>query len=770
MTIGSHMFLRARPGRRHLTTVVAAALALTLAPVASASQPASPAKRHYARIGRVCAPPAPGAAACAALVRTPVSESSAATTTYTVDDGASSSGPAGGLTPAQLASAYDFEATGGGHGQTVAIVDAYDDPKIESDLEAFDSHYGIAPCTSANGCFEEVRETGTKADTSGWSVETTLDVETVHSVCPKCKILLVEAAAPTYVDLARAVNTAVAKGATEVSNSYSGAEIELGATERAAYEHSGVAIVAATGDQGYDDWDLVNEEVGASEMPDAPASLPSVVAVGGTSLALNANGTRAGESVWNNNGPGDDVGLLEEWPEGATGGGCSTLFRAPLWQQATAGFAATGCGSKRLAGDVSAVADPDTGFDIFDTYNCGQECKRFGIGSGSGWITLGGTSLATPLVSALYGLAGGSGGVRDPALTLYGRLAQHTGLFDVTEGANGFCGGQSLTLCDKPTAPNSRFGHVDCEGTTACNAAPGFDGPSGVGAPAGLEAFRPLFPSASIQAPATLTAGTPASFDAAASSDPYPGGSIASYAWSWGDGTAHGAGVAPSHTFAHAGTYTVTLSVTDNYGLVSTTVSQPVTVAQSQLEKEAEKEPEKKPEGEPSESTTGKSGQSTSGGDESTSGPGASSGGGQAPLNANLQEVAAYRAVKASPSWALAVSAGGLRAGRSGVVAVTVTCPAAAVGECAGTLTLRTLDAVVASTRPRASILTLGSMPFSVPTGRRRTVTVHLSPAARALLARSHPLRVRVIALAHDANGAAHTTTATVTLRLARST
>jgi hypothetical protein len=127
-----------------------------------------------------------------------------------------------------LSSAYEYDPGESGAGQTVAIVDAYDDPKIEADLGEFDKNYKLAECTTANGCFKKVNQSGAAtplpSPESGWAVEISLDVETVHSVCPKCKILLVKAKEPTYADLAVAVNEAVKLGATEVSNSYGGTE------------------------------------------------------------------------------------------------------------------------------------------------------------------------------------------------------------------------------------------------------------------------------------------------------------------------------------------------------------------------------------------------------------------------------------------------------------------------------------------------------------------------------------------------------------------
>ena len=131
------------------------------------------------------------------------------------------------LRPATLASAYGYAGAPGGSGQTVAIVDAFDDPKIEQDLATFDAHYGLPACTHANGCFTKVGQTGSTtelpaADTPGWSVEIALDVQSAHGACPSCKILLVEASSETFSDLAAAVDEAVTLGASEVSNSYGG--------------------------------------------------------------------------------------------------------------------------------------------------------------------------------------------------------------------------------------------------------------------------------------------------------------------------------------------------------------------------------------------------------------------------------------------------------------------------------------------------------------------------------------------------------------------
>jgi PKD repeat protein len=802
-----------RLGRTALSSAYAllAALALSLLAVspALARQAAHRPRVGYARTQQVCPPAELGRATCLALVRDPVPSAEHAAVgveSYRIDDGATSAGPAGGLTPAQLASAYAYDPTSGGTGQTVALIEAYDDPKIEEDLASFDTNYGLPACTTANGCFEKVGQSGSatslpEADSEGWSVEESLDVEVAHSACPQCKILVVEAESAYDSDLSEAVNEAVSLGATEVSNSYGGPEVGIGANEQAAYNHPGVMIAAATGDDGYDDYDMVDEifeyqgkfYFGLSpEMPNSPASLPTVVAVGGTTLELNENGTRASETVWNNNGRGDQIGI-EYGAQGATGGGCSTRFIAQLWQERAPGFGATGCGSKRLAADVAAVANPDTGFDIYDSYECGSYCREHGLGEG--WLTIGGTSLSAPLISSLYGLAGGSHGIRYPSLTLYGHLGDSSSLYDVTEGANGFCDGESVAECGDP---NGFFGHVDCEGTTACNAAPGFDGPSGVGTPNGLSAFEPLLPDAVITAPSAPKVGIAATFSAASSSDPYPGDSLSSYSWSWGDGTPASSGVSPTHTFAAPGSYTVTLTVTDGYGLTATTTqSIEVTVRTLEEIKEQEEEEAKQKLHEEEEAKqklheeevikqklheeeavkqklreeeavkqklheeeATKKQQEEAAAQKKREEERSSS--------LAVQGVAGFQAHSSAPVPDALLASTTLEVSKSGAVTVKVSCPAAE-SNCSGTVTLRTLSAVpatnAAAAKRRASILTLASGSFSVAGGKVQTITLHLSSRARTLLKRSKTLRAKATIVAHDLAGATHTDQIIVVLR-----
>jgi subtilase family serine protease len=479
-------------------------------------------------------------------------------------------GPADGLTPGDLATAYGL-ATTGGQGQTVAIVDAYNDPTINGDLQFFDSHYGLSTCSTGNGCLRVVNQTGGATpplnDSSGWSVEESLDVETVHSVCGKCHIILVEADSNGNSNLGTAENTAVRLGANEVSNSFGEPESDSTAPYQADFNHPGVVITASAGDDGYYSFDDLD---GVSE-PSAPAAYNTTVSVGGTSLFLGQGGSRQSETVWNDNGVRDYYQQAFARALGAGGGGCSTLFNAQKWQTSLGVWGSTGCGTKRLVSDVSAVADYLTGFDIYDSFNCGDACSP-----APGWFTIGGTSLSSPLIAAAYALAGGAHGLAYPALTLYGHPSQ---AHDVTTGGNGWCDGGGAGACPNPNS--SADGVLDCAytasgavavGDRACEALAGYDGPTGVGSPNGISMFMRTGPSVSTTCPLTFTRGKSATCTAS-TKDPFPGGQVVRYAWSWGDGvstitTSHSA----SHTYKSGGiTRTITLTVTDNYGMTGST-------------------------------------------------------------------------------------------------------------------------------------------------------------------------------------------------------
>jgi subtilase family serine protease len=341
------------------------------------------------------------------------------------------SGPVG-YGPKQIQSAYKLSGKSAS-GRTVAIVDAYDDPKAEADLGKYRSAYGLPACTKANGCFRKVNQTGAAsplpAGDYGWAEEISLDLDTVSAACPSCHILLVEANTPDDAPLMTAVDTAVRLGASSVSNSYGGAEDSTVTTEDAHLKHPGVAITASTGDNGYGvEW---------------PASSQYVTAVGGTTLKTASNTRGWTESVWN-----------------GAGSGCSAYEPKPSWQHDT------GC-AKRTVGDVSAVADPNTGLGVYDTYNsCGSSsfCDyliEIGAAQGlDGWAQVGGTSLSSPLIASVYALAGNS--------VTYGSYPYaHTGsLNDVTSGSNGSCGGSYL-----------------------CTGKAGYDGPTGLGTPNGTGGF-----------------------------------------------------------------------------------------------------------------------------------------------------------------------------------------------------------------------------------------------------------------------------------------
>jgi hypothetical protein len=184
--------------------------------------------------------------------------------------------------------------------------------------------------------------------------------------------------------------------------------------------------------------------------------------------------------VWNQNGPDDEPGFKDEKKHDVTGTGCSSSFSAPLWQLNVPNYSATGCGSERLSTDISAESPP--GASVYDS-NTGGE-----------WYDFDGTSLSSPLIAAMFALAGGSGGVAYPASTLYAHFGQTALLADVTKGGNSYCDATSCT----PPKPI-----MDCKGTTVCNAAAGYDGPSGVGTPIGLGAFTPL--TVAIRSPGVVT-------------------------------------------------------------------------------------------------------------------------------------------------------------------------------------------------------------------------------------------------------------------------
>jgi subtilase family serine protease len=342
--------------------------------------------------------------------------------------------------PKNLRSAYAIP--DGGDGVTVGIVDAHDDPNAEADLAVYRAKYGLPACTTANGCFKKVDVNGgTSYPTAdyGWAEEIALDLETVSAVCPKCKIVLVEADSTGGVTddpLAIAIDTAVAQGAQFISNSWGTSEstdpkegmVEADVMANAThFHHPGVAIFAAAGDSGFSS---SPNNSGDGKGASYPADIPEVFSVGGTALTKSSNARGWSESVW---GPGG--------VDGATNSGCSSFFPKPSYQTDTA------C-KGRLDNDLAGAADPDTGMYIYNTYT--------EFPSDGGWTVIGGTSFASPLVTAIFA-ASGLVGV-DPSYP----YAHAADFYDVTSGSDGTCKSQIL-----------------------CHAEKGFDGPTGLGTPNG---------------------------------------------------------------------------------------------------------------------------------------------------------------------------------------------------------------------------------------------------------------------------------------------
>lgn len=321
-----------------------------------------------------------------------------------------------GYGPVQFRTGYSLTATGSST-TTIGIVDAYDDPNIESDLAVYSKQYGLPPCTTANGCFRKVNQTGGTSypkQNAGWSLEISLDVEIAHAICPNCNILLVEANSNQFADLNAAEDYAVAH-ANVVSNSWGGSESSGETSYDSHFNHIGTPITFSSGDSGYG--------------VEYPAASQYVTAVGGTTLKLNSNNTWSSETVWS-----------------GAGSGCSAYEPKPSWQTDS------GC-IRRTVADVAADADPNTGAAVYDTVRYQGR---------SGWFQVGGTSLSSPLIAAVYALAGNAASTVDGSYP-YGHTSS---LRDVTSGSNGSCSGSYL-----------------------CTGKPGYDGPTGNGTPNNTTAF-----------------------------------------------------------------------------------------------------------------------------------------------------------------------------------------------------------------------------------------------------------------------------------------
>ena len=289
-----------------------------------------------------------------------------------------SSAPASALTPAEIRKAYGIDSivygsvAGNGSGQTIAIVDPYDDPNIGNDLATFDQAFGIAAPPS----FQKFNQTGQttnlpgvdpagKGDSS--AIEESLDVEWAHAVAPEASIDLVETDSISPSDaLICGVNTARnLAGVTAVSMSFGYQE----GLNEVCYDnifttppgHAGVSFFAASGDSG--------------SPGQYPAYSPNVVAVGGTSLYHNSDYSWQNETAWS-----------------GSGGGQSLCEGEPAYQNSVQ---QTGL---REMPDVAFDANPYTGVAVCDSYD---------YGSTGPWcpVPVGGTSLATPCWAAMTAIA-----------------------------------------------------------------------------------------------------------------------------------------------------------------------------------------------------------------------------------------------------------------------------------------------------------------------------------------------------------------------------
>ena len=366
--------------------VLTLALSVSSLPSAQSAPLAPRAATHSVRVCPVSI--SPDRVGCFARVRTDVNGTPLVTPSVP-----------SGFGPTQLHAAYQLPATAPGK-QTIAIIDAYKNPNVFKDLKAYNLAFGLPvfPKCSAKhkaSCFQVLNQSGNAtplpAGNVGWGLEIDLDVQVAHAVCQNCKIMLIEAASDSFADIEIAVNTAVAKGAKVVSNSYGDYGNDCA---EPGYDHPNVAVVVSSGDAGY--------------QVSCPAVLNTVVSVGGTHLTLAGNGSYGSETVWS-----------------GSGSGCSLFSTARSWQTSLSGYAAIGCGSNRGMNDVAAVADPATGAAVYDTYGYG------------GWIVVGGTSLSAPLIAATYALAGNASTWAYPSQSVY--AAPSSSFNDVTSGTNGSC-------------------------------------------------------------------------------------------------------------------------------------------------------------------------------------------------------------------------------------------------------------------------------------------------------------------------------------------
>lgn len=310
-----------------------------------------------------------------------------------------------GLSPQQIRMAYGLnQIVAQGKGQIIAIIDAFDHPAIESDLAVFNTAFALPACTTANGCFKKIYATGTKPRTdSGWAGEIALDVEWAHAIAPQAKIYLVEAASDSIFDLFQAIRVALNQGANVVSMSWGGGEAGSELNLDKVFKSSTATFTASSGDSGF----------GVSY----PATSPYVIAVGGTTLKIDAQGNRISETAWR-----------------GSGGGLSTIEAAPDYQQAYP--LPNNPALKRGIPDVSYNADPQTGVSVFNSIPDDS--------GDSGWAIVGGTSAGAPQWAGIVAVANSILRINIPQMgSLLYKIAKNRydlTYYDILTGTNGRCG------------------------------------------------------------------------------------------------------------------------------------------------------------------------------------------------------------------------------------------------------------------------------------------------------------------------------------------
>jgi kumamolisin len=306
------------------------------------------------------------------------------------------SGPSG-ETPVSLRAVYNLPSSGGGG--VIAIVDAFDYPTAENDLNVFSSQFGLPACTTNNGCFKKVFASGTvPRKNCGWAQEAALDIEWAHAMAPNAKIVLVEAASNSFANLFEAVDVATAQVQAsglpgQVSMSWGGSEFSTEASNDGHLQHSNVVYFASSGDTG-----------GVNIYPSVS---PFVVSAGGTSVNRDRNGNFTSETGWS-----------------GSGGGPSKYESKPTYQTGVTGTDAT----QRSAPDFSFDADPNTGVSVYDSTSCQ------GL---SGWLVFGGTSVSSPSLAGIVNLAGGASTSTAELGTIYANYTNTNDFRDIVSGSAG---------------------------------------------------------------------------------------------------------------------------------------------------------------------------------------------------------------------------------------------------------------------------------------------------------------------------------------------